>query len=402
MSDYLLINSLSESRVFRSKDSLMSFGPAEKDELLLAILLSVVACSLDSSTVVWAREYASKTAAFSNFSYFRSSATDLYALLYDADSQNRLSGVERQSILRLLKEIGRGTTDLKSAQQTILRLEQTLTVKNGQIRAARRVVLNWFSKSTYDRENAVKQLLSSINKITNKAEVIPYLKILKRSEPGKLGKGSTFKKAAALAGAGLAGLVLGYELADPSKPWGIFKEDLDVLEEDRPTQLFNLIQLLPNHPQVEKVISVNYLSDGISALVRTTDGNAYEFEIRPAPFAKGHQHKTGVKESQEVDEWFWRVRLHEQSGAKLILTPKDVEKHEKGLSDGMPGDKYAKDHYSDMKTVGSRYDVDFVHDFDSYTDGVPNGNDTVIKDPSNPVAHRKPQKKTKSTKKRKK
>ena len=56
----------------------------DKQNLLYASLLSTIAGSLDTSTSQWAREYAGKTAAFSNFDHFRPSATDLYVLLYAA------------------------------------------------------------------------------------------------------------------------------------------------------------------------------------------------------------------------------------------------------------------------------------------------------------------------------
>jgi hypothetical protein len=121
---------------------------------------------------------------------------------------------------------------------------------------------------------------------------------------GKFGKESPLKKIAAVAGAGLAGLALGLRY-DPNKRWKIISdihgEDVP-LKEDRPTQLFQLITDMRKHPDVEKVISVNYLTDGISAFIRTTDGNAYEMEIRPAPFAKGHEEKRGITEG-----WKWHI-----------------------------------------------------------------------------------------------
>jgi hypothetical protein len=130
------------------------------------------------------------------------------------------------------------------------------------------------------------------------------MKVLKGGPRGSFGKSNALKKAAALAGIGLAGLALGYKSYDPTKTYFKNKWKKEAIEldpannlmEDRATQLAYIAQKLPEHPAVEKLISVKYLNDGISAFVRTTDGNAYEFEIRPARFAKGHEDKRGVTE----------------------------------------------------------------------------------------------------------
>ena len=54
----------------------------------------------------------------------------------------------------------------------------------------------------------------------------------------------------------------------------------------RPTDLLGLVRELTSMPSVEKRVEVSYTADGIAALVRTKDGNAYEFTIRPAEYAK--------------------------------------------------------------------------------------------------------------------
>jgi hypothetical protein len=305
MSKYELITDLCESKVFRSKSAVAAMGDVDKQNLLYSTMLGTVAGSLDTATSGWAKEYAGKTAAFSNFDFFRPSGTDLYVLLHDAGYPRSTN----QRVIALLRSISRGTTQRTNVQQVLLGLERKLNFIEPRLRAARRVIANWDTSNPAARRAAVENIHYIARKISTRAEVVPYMKVLKGGPQGKFGKASTLKKAAALAGAGLAGFWLGKRGYDSGHKFtfGRRKEavELDVgnmLAEDRATQLAYIVQKLPEHPAVEKVISVNYLADGISAFVRTKDGNAYEFEIRPARFAKGHEDKRGVTE-----EWEYRV-----------------------------------------------------------------------------------------------
>lgn len=297
MSKYQLITDLCESKVFRSRQAIDRFSQSDKENLLYGVLLSTIALSLDTKTSGWAKEYASKTAAFSNFSYFRPSATDLYVLLHIAEL-----GQQENNMVRLLRRIANGTVTRSEIQQVLLRLERMFPSINARLRTARRTVAAWDTTSPSSRKMAVQNLILTIRLISRRAEVLPYLKVLKGGPRGSFGKSSTLKKAAALAGIGLAGLALGYKTYNPNKRTRIISRAREsirfnvssMLVEDRATQLSYLVQKLPEHPAVEKVLSVNYIADGISAFVRTTDGNAYEFEIRPARFSKGHDDARGL------------------------------------------------------------------------------------------------------------
>ena len=56
--------------------------------------------------------------------------------------------------------------------------------------------------------------------------------------------------------------------------------------EGRPTDIVGLLLEIKRMPSIEKLISSRALVDGMSALFRTKDGNAYEFEIRQAKYKK--------------------------------------------------------------------------------------------------------------------
>ena len=307
MKDLQLINTLCESRMFRSKQDVNKYSDRQKMDLYYAVLLSTIALALDTKTKSWAQQYASAAAAFSNFDFFRISANDLYVLTYIMQNElHKINKPQKQGLLRLYRGIGRGVVDRSFVMQVLLRLERTLNITDTRLRTARRTVTNWGEATPAARKTAIGQMHRFIHIRAKLAEVLPYLKVLTKGEPGHFGKDSPLKRAAAIAGAGLAGLALGLRY-DSNKRWKII-DDMNVADEDTPinedraTQLFQLVQDMRKHPEIEKIVSVNYLTDGISAFVRTTDGNAYEMEIRPAPFAKGHEEKRGVNEG-----WDWCI-----------------------------------------------------------------------------------------------
>ena len=292
MKDLQLINTLCESRVFRTKQSIGLYGDQAKKELFYSILLSTLALSQDTHTNKWAEQYASSAAAFGNFDYFRTSGTDLYILTFILQQDlGVISKPQAQVLVRVYRSLGRGNFDRSLIEQTLLRMERALNIGNAQLRNARRTIVSWVKSTPAERKQAVTRLHRFIRTKAKLAEVLPYLLVLQKGDKGHVGKMTPLKKAAALAAAGLAGLVIGYKTHDPNKRMNI-RNSVDItdtpLTEDRPTQLFQIVQNMSQHPEIEKVINVQYLSDGISAFVRTTDGNAYEMEIRPARYAKNH------------------------------------------------------------------------------------------------------------------
>ena len=304
MKDLQLINTLCESRIFRSKHDIGKFSDKQKTELYYSILLATIALALDKKTHHWARGYASSAAAFSNFDFFRVSANDLYVLTYILQNELKvISRSQQQQILRLYRGLGKGNVDKSFVQQMLLRMERSLHITDTKLRNVRRTITNWGDSSEVARKTAITQLQRFIRVRAKLAEVLPYLGTLTKGEAGHYGKDSALKTVAKLAGAGLAGLALGLR-HDPNKRYSVFNSvevDEIPVNEARATQLFQLVQDMRKHPEVEKIVSVKQLVDGISAFVRTTDGNAYEMEIRPAPYARQHQEKRGVTEGEIID-----------------------------------------------------------------------------------------------------
>jgi hypothetical protein len=61
------------------------------------------------------------------------------------------------------------------------------------------------------------------------------------------------------------------------------------LTEERSTNIMELITDLRGSKFIEQILDVRGMTDGFTVLARGIDGNAYEIEIRPASFARGHE-----------------------------------------------------------------------------------------------------------------
>ena len=322
MKDLQLINTLSESRLFRTKEALGRYSATDKAHIFYSILLSTIALAQDTKTNTWAQEYASSASAFGNFDYFRTSGNDLYILAYSLQNElMAMSKPQAQVLIRVFRGIGRGKIDSSLIQQTLLRLEHMLNIGDTRLRNARRVIVNWTGSTDTERKTSLVQLHRYIRAKAKLAEVLPYILVLTKPAHGHFGKMTPLKTAAAAAAAAIGGFALGYKTYNPNKRVSIINKRLKnsaeidsstMIAEDRATQLFQLVQDMKQHPEVEDIISVNYIADGISAFVRTTDGNAYEMEIRPARYAKGHQAKRRVSEG-----WDWSI-IGEDANAQFV------------------------------------------------------------------------------------
>jgi hypothetical protein len=138
-------------------------------------------------------------------------------------------------------------------------------------------------------------------------------------------------------------------------------EEQQKLLERRKTRLGELAANLKYLPMVEQIIDMHYLADGITVFARTTDGNAYEFMIRPAEYAKGFStyRKPSKPKAEPVTE---RNGNH---AAHIVVKPSDAtHPDDDGAVERSPKDKDVK---KNLKQVAKDYDVHYVKDFAKYT-----------------------------------
>lgn len=206
-----LIHTLSESRMFRTVDGLSKYDSRTKNNLFYACFLSVIALSLDDKTTGWGRDYAGKTAAFGNFDFFRNTATDLYALAFDANKRigSGFNSIE-SNVIAVLKGLSRGSVDQSLVEGTLLKLERVLNISDSKLRNARRDIAHWGETGPANRARAVNDLYRTINSQCTTAEVLPYLALINKGAVGGFGEPSALKKVAATAAAGLGALAVGF------------------------------------------------------------------------------------------------------------------------------------------------------------------------------------------------
>jgi hypothetical protein len=61
------------------------------------------------------------------------------------------------------------------------------------------------------------------------------------------------------------------------------------LTEERSTNIMTIVKQLRGIEFIEDIIDVKGMTDGFTVFARGSDGNAYEFQIRPAASAKDHK-----------------------------------------------------------------------------------------------------------------
>lgn len=62
-------------------------------------------------------------------------------------------------------------------------------------------------------------------------------------------------------------------------------EKVESMDEARSSNIMGLVSEIKKIPSVEKLVDLWTQSDGMAALYRTKDGNAYEITIRPAAYS---------------------------------------------------------------------------------------------------------------------
>lgn len=274
---YKLIQDLSESSAFRTRQNLDAISQEEAQEFFYAYLLALIALAFEEYTVVWAQKFASRTVAFGNFDHFRTSGTDLYMLAHKLNSANP-SDITSGRLIFLLRGVARLSVDHSFIQTYLLRLERHIKVTDSRLKNIRRILPNWSTTSQSVKTNYLTYLRRVILIKNRMSEIIPSIDRALRAKSGGIGVG----KAAAIIGASaLAGMMLGLSY-DPRnmrrflKPIG---ESMTETNNDE-ASIFDIVDVLEMNPAVEHVISVDKIESGVVASVKSVDGKVYEFQLR--------------------------------------------------------------------------------------------------------------------------
>jgi len=169
-----LVNTLSESRIFRSKANLDRFSDEQNSNLLYLYSLVLYAMYRNDATKEWVKKYIDKTFSYGNYDSFRHASTDLYVLLYlNKDNKYFDINAYRGFILSLR----RGRTDHFFTYMS--RLETQLKIKNPIYRGSKRVLSNWDKVDSKKLDDKISALYRDIYHISPVAEILSPLSSLK-------------------------------------------------------------------------------------------------------------------------------------------------------------------------------------------------------------------------------
>lgn len=177
-----ILNELSESRLYPSRQSLkkQNFNDLAETVYLLILVLRVLVW--EDETATWAKNYLKKTYR-ADYSNWRSDATDLYVALY-ALSQGEYGGGGKKTmsvtlINRWFKAMIQRTTSEDDMRILFLRMDSLLHVKSSPLKALRRDIMDYPDLSRAEQESVVVRLLTRVRAKTAWVELARKLRAIK-------------------------------------------------------------------------------------------------------------------------------------------------------------------------------------------------------------------------------
>lgn len=193
MSDLQIVNTFSESRLFRSIDKYQLYSLKDIAEFTYIYILALELFRLSKDHKDFAQKYIQNTIRFNNFKSFKFSANDLYHFLFlllNKDKQERLKDISHDvnidflHLRKFLRDIVNNKIDKPFDRKYLFRLEKELGIKDSNLKAARRMIINWIGQQNNDsmKNSAVTKLLLIIRKRIPKSEIREELEKLARDK----------------------------------------------------------------------------------------------------------------------------------------------------------------------------------------------------------------------------
>jgi len=194
MTELKLVNTLSESRLFRTKKMASDVNIDDAADLVFVHFLILNIFNKDYDFAPLANDIASRTMVFRNFDYFRTNGTDMYMALNrlmgkdndigdsekDEIARGRLS-LQKADVLRFLLHYSNNRSDASFEQRYLLRYQRNLNVQDGMLKSIRRLVGDWDNLSQNQKALVVTRLVQWMRRKARLAEIMPaLLKLQKR------------------------------------------------------------------------------------------------------------------------------------------------------------------------------------------------------------------------------
>ena len=194
MTELKLVNTLSESRLFRTKKMAGDVNIDDAAELVFVHFLILNIFNKDYDFAPLAGDIASRTMVYRNFDYFRTNGTDMYMALNrlmgkdndigdnekDEIARGRLS-LQKADIIRFLLHYSTNKSDASFESRYLLRYQRNLNIQDGMLKSIRRLVGDWDNLSQNQKALVVTRLVQYMRRKARLAEIMPaLLKLQKR------------------------------------------------------------------------------------------------------------------------------------------------------------------------------------------------------------------------------
>ena len=210
MSDYPFLIDLCESHLIPSRSLLKQWKTSKLAELCYLYFIALRILLRDQHAKQWARDYCKRAGEPNDFTTWRTSGNDLYAMLFalnDADTVN----ISPSLIRRWLRHAAIADAE-DDTRRLFMRLDTMFNIGSSLERSMRRAVLDWDRIDSEERETIVTKLVQLIHNLApSNSELLPHLKKLSLQESAS-GASTSAGSVATVAGALGAGF-------DPDGDW---------------------------------------------------------------------------------------------------------------------------------------------------------------------------------------
>jgi hypothetical protein len=165
-SKFQIINTLTESRLFRQPQVLNNLGKQGLKDLTFLYILLLYILYNEPETHEKAVLYAKRTKSYRDFETFYIGGTDLYLLI-----NANLGSINKPLLLMFLDRLANANIEREFVQRFLLNAQNTLRVNNSVLRSARRYVQDWHVMGQQRKYQTMTQILSFVRTKARYVEV---------------------------------------------------------------------------------------------------------------------------------------------------------------------------------------------------------------------------------------
>ena len=156
-SKFQIINTLTESRLFRQPQVLNNLGKQGLKDLTFLYILLLYILYNEPETHEKAVLYAKRTKSYRDFDTFYIGGTDLYLLI-----NANLGSINKPLLLMFLDRLANAGIEREFVHRFFLNAQNTLRVNNSVLRSARRYVQDWHIMGQQRKYQTMTQILSFV------------------------------------------------------------------------------------------------------------------------------------------------------------------------------------------------------------------------------------------------